>query len=274
MSEAPFPEKRVKSVGSILREARESRRLSIEEASGVTRMGKTYLLALENDDYDRLPGPAYVKGFIRAYASFLGLSGDELLTLYEDTIHPLSAYEDEPSDQPQKGKIGLQDRNRWTVPLFLLVLVVLTAYVTSPKDEKPVEVSRNVVPVKVAPVPPPAKVGDAPALAPRPAAPAKPDETLIPPPVESGGQLPQKGIILKLKVNNDCQLNITIDGELTQQYDLKSGDLIEWKGARAFSLDLGNAGGVEAEFNGKNLPPFGDVGKPAHVVLKAEGTEE
>jgi hypothetical protein len=67
---------------------------------------------------------------------------------------------------------------------------------------------------------------------------------------------------------------MTIDGTISQQYDLKSGDLIEWKGEQVFTLDLGNAGGVEAEFNGKSLPPFGEVGRPAHVVLKAEGTAE
>jgi hypothetical protein len=77
-------------------------------------------------------------------------------------------------------------------------------------------------------------------------------------------------VVLKLKVNQDCWLSITIDGSVSQQYDLKAGDLIEWKGERFFSLDIGNAGGVEAEFNGKALPPFGEIGKTAHVLLPAE----
>ena len=79
------------------------------------------------------------------------------------------------------------------------------------------------------------------------------------------------GIVLKLKVNQDCWLNITIDDTVSQQYDLKAGDLIEWKGEKVFALDLGNPGGVEAEFNGKPLKPLGERGKPVHVMLKAAG---
>jgi hypothetical protein len=74
-----------------------------------------------------------------------------------------------------------------------------------------------------------------------------------------------------LKVNQDCWLHITIDETVSQQYELKAGDLIEWKGERVFALDMGNAGGVEAELNGKPLKPFGAQGKTAHVVLKGEG---
>ena len=81
----------------------------------------------------------------------------------------------------------------------------------------------------------------------------------------------QSGIILRLKVNQDCWLNITIDETVSQQYDLKTGDLIEWKGEKVFALDMGNAGGVEAELNGRPLKPFGGQGKTAHVVLKGEG---
>ena len=87
----------------------------------------------------------------------------------------------------------------------------------------------------------------------------------------SGGVQHQSGIILKLKVSQDCWLNITIDDAVSQQYDLKAGDLIEWKADRVFSLDIGNAGGIEAEFNGKPLKPFGEPGKTAHVILTAEG---
>jgi cytoskeleton protein RodZ len=72
-------------------------------------------------------------------------------------------------------------------------------------------------------------------------------------------------------VNQDCWLNITIDNVLSQQYDLKAGDLIEWKGEKVFALDIGNAGGIEAEFNGKPLKSLGETGKTAHLILKREG---
>jgi cytoskeleton protein RodZ len=90
--------------------------------------------------------------------------------------------------------------------------------------------------------------------------------------VSPGERVQPAGIILRLKVNQDCRLNITIDNVVSQQYDLRSGDLIEWKGEKVFTLDIGNAGGIEAEFNGKPLKPFGETGKTAHVILKAEGS--
>ena len=90
--------------------------------------------------------------------------------------------------------------------------------------------------------------------------------------VSPGEGVQPAGIILRLKVNQDCWLNITIDNIVSQQYDLKAGDLIEWKGEKVFTLDIGNAGGIEAELNGKPLKPFGEPGKSAHVILKGEGS--
>ena len=57
---------------------------------------------------------------------------------------------------------------------------------------------------------------------------------------------------------------------ISQQYDLKAGDLIEWKADKVITLEMGNAGGIEAELNGKPLKPFGEPGKTAHIVLKAD----
>jgi hypothetical protein len=82
---------------------------------------------------------------------------------------------------------------------------------------------------------------------------------------------PAQGIVLKLKVVQDSSLQMTIDGSVSQQYDLKAGDLIEWKGEKTFSLDLGNAAGVEGELNGVSLKSFGEAGKPAHLVIRANG---
>ena len=44
----------------------------------------------------------------------------------------------------------------------------------------------------------------------------------------------------------------------------------QWKGEKVFALDIGNAGGIEGEFNGKPLGSFGEAGKTAHVTLKAQ----
>ncbi len=258
------------SVGAFLRENREAQGIAIEEAVRVTRIGKNYLTALEADRYDTLPNAAYVTGFLRAYASFLGLSGDEIVGMYKRSLAPASrlpAEENSESRVPEVRKPQDSRRSRWFVPVMLLVFVIAAAYIVDEKGPKPPS-------PPYPPVAPPAMPGAAPVL---PAYPALPKNT--PPadlsPAKENGDLRAViaephggGIVLKLKVNQDSWLSITIDGTVSQQYDLKAGDLIEWKGDKVFVLDLGNAGGIEAEFNGKPLLPSGETGKPLHRVLK------
>jgi hypothetical protein len=78
-----------------------------------------------------------------------------------------------------------------------------------------------------------------------------------------------QGVVLKIRALQAGYLKLTIDDEISQHYDLMAGDLIEWKADKVFKLDLENAGGVEAELNGKLLKPFGEKGSPAQVVLSA-----
>lgn len=70
-------------IGSILREAREARGFTIEEAQDATRINGKYLRALEDGAYDRLPTPVHVRGFLKNYARFLSLDAEPLLERYE-----------------------------------------------------------------------------------------------------------------------------------------------------------------------------------------------
>lgn len=66
-------------VGELLRETRQKRNATIAEVAAATRIKPAFLEALEDDDYSRLPGPAYVTGFMRNYAQYLGLHPDDVL---------------------------------------------------------------------------------------------------------------------------------------------------------------------------------------------------
>lgn len=70
-------------LGHILREARETKGLTLQEVQAETRISSRYLEALENGDYDRLPTPVHVRGFLRNYSRFLGLDPQPLLDRYE-----------------------------------------------------------------------------------------------------------------------------------------------------------------------------------------------
>lgn len=265
-----------KAVGSYLREIRESRGLSLDDAAGVTRISRSYLVAIEEESFDKLPSAAYIKGFLRVYAGYLGLSGDDIVAMYESALPSRSAQpmEETGGAGPQKEEKshGSRGRGRWVAPLMLLIIVIAIAFIVQEKEVKTVKLEppASLPPAKVSPAPVQPVRTSAMQAGNQPVpvnAPASKSET-----VKDSGEPQTKGIILRLKVNQDSRLNITIDNTISQQYDLKAGDLIEWKGERVFTLDLGNAGGIEAEFNGKPLKPFGEPGKPAHVELKAEGT--
>lgn len=78
-------------IGSSLRDARERQGLDFLQAELATKIRAKYLRALEDEQFDILPGETYVKGFLRAYADFLGLDGQ----LYVDEYTSRFVVEDE-----------------------------------------------------------------------------------------------------------------------------------------------------------------------------------
>lgn len=66
-------------VGELLRTTRQQRNVTIAEAATATRIKPSFLEALEEEDFALLPGPAYVTGFMRNYAQYLGLHPDDVL---------------------------------------------------------------------------------------------------------------------------------------------------------------------------------------------------
>lgn len=72
----------MQTVGQVLKQARLKKKISLDEVSSVTRIKKRYLLALENGEYKKLPGTAYIKGFIKNYGEYVGLTPDRLWALF------------------------------------------------------------------------------------------------------------------------------------------------------------------------------------------------
>lgn len=69
-------------IGPTLREARNRRKVDLAEVEAAIKIRIRYLQAMENEEWDALPGGAYTRGFIRTYASYLGLDGDRLADDY------------------------------------------------------------------------------------------------------------------------------------------------------------------------------------------------
>lgn len=73
----------MKGFGDRLRQARESEGVSLREIAASTRIRERYLQALERGDLESLPGSVFARGYIKAYAEFLGIDPEPLLQAYE-----------------------------------------------------------------------------------------------------------------------------------------------------------------------------------------------
>jgi cytoskeleton protein RodZ len=82
-------------IGEVLKQTRSRREIDIRTVEQETKIRIKYLRALENEEWDVLPGPAYARGFLRTYAQFLGLDGDALIDEYRRTVEA-----DQAADHP------------------------------------------------------------------------------------------------------------------------------------------------------------------------------
>ncbi len=74
------------TIGEKLKQAREARKLSLKQTVQAVRIRAHYLQAMEENDFESLPSPVQARGFLRLYADFLGLNGEELLEEMETGI--------------------------------------------------------------------------------------------------------------------------------------------------------------------------------------------
>jgi cytoskeleton protein RodZ len=115
-------------IGTTLREARIRGRIDISEVEARTKIRAKYLRAIENEEWDLLPGPVYVKSFLRTYGDFLGVDSrllvDEYKRRYErpadQDLRPISARSRERERKRRRPRLG-------PVAAVVLVLVVVVA---------------------------------------------------------------------------------------------------------------------------------------------------
>lgn len=74
--------------GQLLRQARQDLRLAPEDVAQILHLSSKQIIALEKDDYKTLPGPTYVRGYLRSYAQLLGLSPEKVVEAYNSLTIP------------------------------------------------------------------------------------------------------------------------------------------------------------------------------------------
>src|SRR3954452_20716780 len=115
------------TIGDSLREARMREHLDIADVEARTKIRAKYLRALENEEFGMLPGPTFVKTFLRTYAEMLGLDPHVLVEEYRTNYEADDELELQPLGPPSALGRDRGRRNRSPGPgaLALIVLVVV-----------------------------------------------------------------------------------------------------------------------------------------------------
>jgi hypothetical protein len=113
-------------IGNAFREARSRRKIDLSEVEAATRIRTRYLRAIEDEEWDVLPGGVYTRGFIRTYATFLGLDGERLAEDYRREVEGGPAPEPAPAEASAAAG---PPRRRWPARAAGLLAVAAVAIV-------------------------------------------------------------------------------------------------------------------------------------------------
>lgn len=238
-------------IGSTLREARVRRQLTLQQVEEDTKIRVKYLQAMENEDFDLMPGQAYVKGFLRTYAGYLGLDPQIIL----DEFNSRDLPREEPQPFGGSSVIGKphSHRRRNTLAFIavagLLVLAVIYVLGLNSNGTTGSPDAGGVAPGPLSPSPSPSPTRTTPKPSPSPSFAA--DEVRI------------------STVAGDCWLEVR-EGDAGGTV-LFSGTVPRGK-TRVFRGDplwlrVGNPQALSIRVGGKVMPPLQGVG-PLLVTIK------
>ena len=255
-------------VGYTLRQERERQNLTVEDIEQGTSIRTVYIEAIENGEYDKLPGAIYTKGFIKNYAKFLNIDADAAAKEFSADLAELKAEKDaeaakiaaaQASEQQNEQQIEIkqpksekksigysirQDQSGFSpkiliAAVFLGVIVLFGGIWTFSSD------SDGEMAVK-----PPVEQEKTP----------EPEKITTSEPVASANPAPNDNLQIQARFNDSCWLLVTIDGAIVQEGIVDGGQTLTWEGKNDINFRLGNAGAVEFFQNGKSLGVLGGIG--------------
>ncbi|QCI85707.1 helix-turn-helix domain-containing protein [Vagococcus zengguangii] len=137
----------METIGERLRKARLSKGITIEDLQKMTKIQARYLSAVEDNQFELLPGTYYARNFIRQYAQAVGLDDEELIKLYEnggEAINPVgeSAGASRTELNRRKHRTSNISKDRWPMILLSLasLLIIATVFWLTLRQSNPKQV--------------------------------------------------------------------------------------------------------------------------------------
>ncbi|CCW08987.1 MULTISPECIES: helix-turn-helix domain-containing protein [Bacillus] len=293
-------------LGQKLKEAREAKGLSIDQLHEITKIQKRHLVAIEEGNYDVLPGAFYARAFIKQYADAVGLNGEELLVEHQSTIPQSEKREVPQVSTGQKTQETMQKSSSWPIadhmPKILVALLVIAVGVviwfvfqalTGKDDEKvPSAQSEKIEVQKAKDSPLDTKKDEVKAEEPKKEEPKKEEPKKEEPkkeeqPAQPTGQQEVKvvgttGKVSTLEIHNNKTLELELSGKGASYVDVKdeAGNVIlnatvqegqiekrDVSTLKEVRLNIGNATNVEVKLNGQVVAYPLDPEKELHQRL-------
>jgi len=273
----------VASFGTRLKEERERRKISLDEISASTKISTRLLHALEDDHFELLPGGIFNKGFIRAYAQYLGLDEEQMIAEYleasgivpiegksEDTTVP--ALAEFRAEADHNGKPGLQ----WGLFAVLLLIAALAFAVWGVYSRQTGTAGKQHLPNSAVAIPSPvSSASTSSAESSRPTmTPVSTTADDGAPRLIGGSSTPASSppaIVLRINAREDSWVSITADGKRVLQDTLTASAGKSVQAAKEITLRAGNIAALDLEWNGKKLPPQGSEGDVMTLSFDANG---
>jgi cytoskeletal protein RodZ len=246
----------IRDVGAELRSSREARGLSIDHVSKRTRVQPRYLTAIEHNDLSVIPPKPFGRGFVRAYATEVGLDPEMTVRDYFARFAPPPPAV-EPIPPPEVAPLRIAP---WALAVVAAAAIGIVSIFTMGRDTAPTPAAEAVgtagTPSAGAPAPAPVAGSGAVPPAAAPAIPSPPKTR----PVE-----------VALAVSRPCWITATADGRRAIYALLQPGTREKLTADREIVIRAGDAGALTWSVNGRDAVEFGAPGEVRTVKVTADG---
>ncbi|MGH9521324.1 MAG: helix-turn-helix domain-containing protein [Terriglobales bacterium] len=261
--------------GEKLQREREMRGITLDEIAEATKIGTRSLRALEEQDFDKLPGGIFNKGFVRAYSKYLGIDEDQAVADYVEAVNDaqvagkLSRPDVEPPPAALDDSTSEPVRIPWTALICVALLIAVgfaaRSYYAKFGWHK---LFRKPAPAQAAQITPAPRPAPPPVSVPSTPTPAAAQSTAA-----ANSTPPEDGFTVKIHAKEIAWVEVEADGKLVVSENLAANADRVVQAARQVVIRTGNAGGIEVSENNKTLPPLGPRNEVRTLTLHGQESQ-